>query len=115
MVNVDVRGLPPVLERLLAPWVQAVELSDQGIGDHVTAIAGHAFSAVLHRVVLTPPLEQALVEARMATDTLAAALDEKRVVPFWMRDAARSALAKLVVSLQRAEPNAVTKELGLGW
>jgi hypothetical protein len=104
-----------VLGRLLVPWVQAVELSDRGMGDHAAAIAAHGFAALRRRVVLTPPLEQALVEARMATDALAAAMDEKRIGPLWKRYAARVALAKLVGSLQHAEPNAVTKELGLGW
>lgn len=115
MVKVDVEGLPPVLERVLQPWVQAVELSGLGIGDHVTAVAAHTFSALRHRIVLTPPLEQALIEARMATDALAIAMDKRRIVPFWKLDAARLALAELVVWLQRAEPNAITKELGLGW
>ena len=104
-----------MLEQLLRPWVLAVELSDPGIGDHVTAIAAHAFSALRNRIVLTPPVEQALVEARLATDALADAMDARWIVPFRKRDAARIALAKLVVSLQCAEPNAVTKELGLGW
>lgn len=115
MVQVDVRALPPVLGRLLTPWVQAIELSGLGIGEHVTAVAAHASSAVRHRIVLTPPLEQAIIEARLATDALAATMDKRRIVPFWKRDAARHALAELVVWLRHAEPNAVTKELGLGW
>lgn len=115
MVKVDVRGLPPVLEQLLQPWAQAIELSGLGIGDHVMAVAAHGFSALQRRIVLTPPLEQAFVEARSATDALAVSMDEKRIVPFWRRNAARVALAKLVVLLGRAKPNAITKELGLGW
>jgi hypothetical protein len=111
----DTSGVPPVLVTLLTPWLNAIEISASGIGEHVTATAAHSFMALRRRIELTPSLEQALADARAATDTLATAIDRRRVVPLWIRDAVRKAMIDLIAALRRAEPNAVTRELGLGW
>lgn len=115
MDAIDTNGLPSVLVTLLAPWLAAIDASEPGMGDHLTAIAAHASMSLLHRIELTPALELALVDARAATDTLALALDRKRTVPRWVCKAVRGAMSNLITTLRRAEPNAVTKELGLGW
>lgn len=115
MDAIDTNGLPPVLRKLLAPWLAAIEASEPGMGDHLTAIAAHSSMALLHRIELTPALERALVDARAATDTLALALNQKRAVPRWVCKAARGSMTNLITTLRCAEPNAVTKELGLGW
>jgi hypothetical protein len=111
----DTSSLPPVLATLLTPWLNAIEVSGLGIGEHVTATAAHSFMALRRRIELTPSLEHALVDARAATDTLATAIDRRRTVPLWIHDAAREAMIDLIAALRCAEPNAVTKELGLGW
>ena len=115
MDPLDTSDLPPVLAKLLAPWLEAIAASEIGMGDHVTAIAAHSFMSLLHRIELTPALERALVDAREATDTLATALDRKRAVPLRVRRKVRQVLADLIEALRDAEPNGVTKELGLGW
>lgn len=115
MDAIDTNGMPSVLVTLLAPWLAAIEASEAGMGDHLTAIAAHSSMTLLHRIELTPALERALVDARAATDTLALALDRKRTVPLWIYKAARGAMSHLITTLRCAEPNAVTKELGLGW
>ncbi|MCJ2071407.1 hypothetical protein MKK75_21850 [Methylobacterium sp. J-030] len=115
MGQIDTSDLPPVLSKLLAPWLEAIETSEIGMGDHVTAIAAHSFMSLLHRIEMTPMLERSLVDARAATDTLAAVLDYKRAVPLRVRRAARHAIAAVIEALRDATPNAVTKELGLGW
>ncbi|SFM62267.1 hypothetical protein [Methylobacterium pseudosasicola] len=112
---VDPSGLPPVLAKLIAPWTEAIEASDPGMGNHIRAIAAHCFEALRRRVELTLPLERAFATARAETDALAAAMDTKHGVSSSMRRAARKSLADLVEALQQAEPNAVTKELGIGW
>ena len=112
---VDTSELPPVLAKLLTPWARAIEISGPGLGAHVTATAAYSFSALRRRIVLTPPLERAFADARLATDSLASAVDRRRSVPFWTRAAARSALAELATQLRGAEPDALTRELGLGW
>ena len=104
-----------MLAKLIVPWLDAIEASEPGMGDHVTAIVAHSFMTLRHRVEMTPALEQAFVDARAATDTVATAMDTRRVVPPWVRRAAREAMTDLIDALRRAEPNAVTKELGLGW
>lgn len=111
----DTSSLPPVLTTLLTPWLNAIEVSGPGIGEHVTATAAHSFMALRRRIELTPALEHALADARAATDTLATAIDGRRVVPFWIRNATREAMIDLIVALRCAEPNAVTRELGLAW
>ena len=108
-------GLPPVLAKLLAPWAWAIEISGPGLGEHVTATAAWSFSTLRRRIVLTPPLERAFADACLATDSLANAVDRRALVPFWTRAAARSALAELAARLRGAEPDALTRELGLGW
>lgn len=115
MGQIDTHGLPPVLAKVLAPWLAAIEACEPGMGDHVTAIAAHSFMSLLNRIELLPALERALIDARVATDTLAIVLDSKRTVPLRVRRAARQAMAALIEALRGAEPNAVTKELGLGW
>ncbi|MCJ2087120.1 hypothetical protein MKK88_14150 [Methylobacterium sp. E-005] len=104
-----------MLSKLLAPWLEAIEASEIGMGDHVTAIAAHSFMNLLQRIEMTPVLERSLVDARAATDTLAVALDHKRTVPLRVRRAVRHAIAAAIEALRDATPNAVTKELGLGW
>lgn len=111
----DTSSLPPVLATLLTPWLNVIEVTGPGIGEHVTATAAHSFTALRRRIELTPALEHALADARAATDTLATAMDRRRVVPFWIRNAARAAIADLIAALRCAEPNAVTRELGLAW
>ena len=108
-------GLPPILAQLLAPWLDAIEASEPGMGDHVMAVAAHCSDTVRRRIELTPALEGVFADTLAATDTLATALDMRRVVPPWVRKAAREAMIDLIAALRGAEPNAVTKELGLGW
>ena len=115
MDAIDTGALPPLVAKLIAPWLDAIKVSEPGMGDHVTAIGAHSFMSLLHRIEPTPALERALVNARAATDTLAIALDHKRTVPLLVRRVACQALADLIAALRDAEPNAVTKELGLGW
>ena len=115
MDPLDTSDLPPVLAKLLAPWLEAIAASEIGMGDHVTAIAAHSFMSLLRRIELTPAVERALVDAREATDTLATVLDGKRAVPLRVRRKVRQVLADLIEALRDAEPNGVTKELGLGW
>lgn len=115
MDAIDTNGLPSVLVTLLAPWLAAIDTSEVGMGDHLTAMAAHSSMSLLHRIEPTPALERAFVDARAATDTLALALDRKRTVPLWVCKAVRGAMSNLITTLRCAEPNAVTKELGLGW
>ena len=112
--SLDPNGLPPLLTKLLAPWLDAIEASEPGMGDHIRAIASHCFGALRRRVELTLPLERAFATARVETDAVAAALDNGRGVPPQVRNAAREALVDLIDALRDAVPNAVTKELGLG-
>jgi hypothetical protein len=113
--SVDTNGLPPLLAKLLAPWLDAIEASEPGMGDHIRAIASHCSDALRRRVELTLPLERAFDTALVTTDAVAAALDAKRSVPSRIRSPARTALADLIGALRDAVPNAVTRELGLGW
>lgn len=115
MARLDLERLPPVLAALLTPWARAIETAGPGTGGHVVAVADITLSALRHRVLPTLRLERALAEARAATVALAAELDGETVLPFWRRDGAREALGELAVWLRRAEPNKVTRELGLGW
>lgn len=115
MARLDLGRLPPVLAALLTPWAKAIETAAPGMGSHVIAVADNTLSALSHRVVPTPRLEQAFVDARAATAALAAALNGQTILPFWRRDAAQEALGELAIWLRRAEPNEITKELGLGW
>ncbi|MHB2208269.1 hypothetical protein [Methylobacterium sp. CM6257] len=115
MATINPGGLPPILATLLSPWLDAIEASEPGLGDHVMAIAEHCLETLQRRIELTPALEQAFVDARAMTDMLASAIDGGRVVPPWVRNGARGALASLAEALQGAEPNAITIELGLGW
>lgn len=113
--SIDTGTLPPLLAKLLAPWLDAIEASEPSMGNHIRAIASHCSDALRHRVELTLPLNRALDAALKATDAVATAMDGKRSVPSPVRDAARKALADLIDALRDAAPNAVTKELGLGW
>ncbi|MCJ2067903.1 hypothetical protein MKK75_03600 [Methylobacterium sp. J-030] len=115
MARLDLERMPPVLAALLTPWDRAIGTAGPGMGGHVVAVADNTLSALGHRVVPTPRLERAFRDARAATEALAAALDGATILPFWRRDAARESLGELAVWLRRAEPNAVTKDLGLGW
>jgi hypothetical protein len=113
--TISASGLPSILATLLSPWLDAIEVSEPGLGDHVMAIAEHSFDTLQRRIEVTPPLERAFVDARAMTDMLASAIDGGRIVPPWVRNGARGALADLVEALQSAKPNAITIELGLGW
>jgi hypothetical protein len=115
MAAFNTSGLPPVLTKLLAPWLDAIEASEPGMGNHVMAIAEHCVDALRYRIEMTPLLEQAIFDARAITNTLAGIVDDRHSVPIYIRTGARGALANLIDALQRATPNAVTRELGLGW
>lgn len=85
------------------------------MGEHLSAAAASASAGIRRRIIPTPLLDHALVQARMATDVLASALDERRADIGRLRADALAALSELIVWLQEAEPDAVTSELGLGW
>ena len=112
-LNAD--SLPSTLAIVLQPWISAVETATFGMGEHVSAVAANASSGIRRRIVPTPLLDHALVQTRMATDALAVALDEKRADATGRRADALAALGELIAWLLEAEPNAITKELGLGW
>ncbi|MGU3666236.1 hypothetical protein ACLBX9_18785 [Methylobacterium sp. A49B] len=64
MAAFNTSGLPPVLTKLLAPWLDAIEASEPGMGNHVMAIAEHGVDALRYRIEMTPMLEQAFFDAR---------------------------------------------------
>ncbi|MCJ2117133.1 hypothetical protein MKK65_11260 [Methylobacterium sp. J-001] len=108
-------SLPSTLAIGLRPWISAVETATNGMGEHLFAAAASASAGIRRRIIPTPLLDHALVQARMATDVLASALDERRADIERLRADASAALSELIVWLQEAEPDAVTRELGLGW
>ena len=108
-------SLPSTLSIGLQPWIGAIETATVGMGEHVSATAANASAGIRRRIVPTPLLDHALVQARLATDALAIALDEHRADITHLRATALAALGELIVWLQEAKANAVTEELGLGW
>lgn len=102
--SVDTNGLPPLLTKLLAPWQDAIEASEPGMGEHIRASVSHCFNALRRRVELTLPLERAFATARMKTDAVATALDSEGGVPSWVRNATREALADLIKAMRHARP-----------
>ena len=111
----DGGGLPPVLASLLKPWAAAIASAGSGMGGHLSATAANAAAGVRRRIVPTPLLEHALLQARRVTDVLAAALDRGPEDPAGPRADAAAALAELAAWLCEADPDASTTELGLGW
>ncbi|WP_267427023.1 hypothetical protein [Methylobacterium sp. GC_Met_2] len=112
-LNAD--SLPSTLAIGLQPWISAVETATAGMGEHVSAVAANASSGIRRRIVPTPLLDHALVQARRATDALAVALDEQGADATRLGADALAAIGELIVWLQEAKANAVTEELGLGW
>jgi hypothetical protein len=112
-LNLD--GLPPVLAALLRPWMSVVEAACLGMGNHVAAAAADASTSIQRWVVLTPVLERAITEAHLASDVLASDLDRAHTLAVPARAEARAALMRLIVRLRKAEPNANTVALRMGW
>lgn len=108
-------SLPPALGIGLQPWIGVIETATAGMGEHVSATAANASSGIRRRIIPTPLLDHALVQARLATDALAVALDEQSADTTRLRADALAALGELTVWLQEAQANAITKELGIGW
>lgn len=111
----DGDGLPPVLASLLKPWATAVTSAGPGMGGHLSATAANAAAGIRRRIVQTPLLDHALLQALGVTDVLAAALDRGSEAPAGPRADASAALAELAAWLCEADPDASTTELGLGW
>jgi hypothetical protein len=111
----DLSGLPPVLAVLLKPWTHAVETCCLGMGNRVAAASADASASILRRVRPTLLLERAMEEARLASDALASDLDRAHTLAIAARADAVAALARLIVHLERAEPDPSTLALGLGW
>ncbi|MCJ2063214.1 hypothetical protein MKK63_10880 [Methylobacterium sp. J-088] len=108
-------SLPSALGIGLQPWIAAIETVTAGLGEHASAVAANASTGIRRRIVPTPLLDHALVQARLATDALAVAVDEQRVDATRLRADAMAALGELIMWLQEAKANSVTEELGLGW
>lgn len=111
----DVDGLPPVLATLLRPWTNAVENCCLGMGDHVAATAADASANIPRWVVTTPALKHMIAQAHLASDALAGDLDRSHTLAVPARIDAVATLTNLIASLRRAEPNAITVSLKLGW
>ena len=108
-------SLPSALNIGLRPWIAAIETATAGLGEHASAVAASASTGIRRRIVPTPLLDHALVQARLATDALAVAVDEQGADATRLRADAMAALGELIMWLQEAKANSVTKELGLGW
>jgi hypothetical protein len=108
-------SLPSALGIGLQPWIAAIETATAGMGEHASAVAANASTGIHRRIVPTPLLNHALVQARLATDAFAVAVDEQRADASRLRADAMAALGELIVWLQEAKANSVTAELGLGW
>ena len=108
-------SLPSTLSIGLQPWISAIETATAGMGEHVSATAANASAGIRRRIVPTPLLDHALMQARSVTDVLAVALDEQGADAKRLRADALATLNELIVWLQEAKANAVTEELGLGW
>lgn len=108
-------GLPGPLADAMRPWIGVVETATFGMGEEVRNTAVSATLSLLRRIVLTPPLEDAIENARLATSSLASILDLNGPMPITARPDARDALEALIVWLRTAKPNERAKGLGLAW
>lgn len=79
------------------------------------ATVADAIMSLRRRIVLTPPLDTAVDDARIAATILADKLDRKDTVPSIAKAEAMTALGALVSWLHGAQPNERAKGLGLGW
>lgn len=93
----------------------AVENCCLGMGDHVAATAADASANIPRWVVMTPALKHMIAQAHLVSDALAGDLDPSHTLAVPAQTDAVATLTNLIASLRKAEPNAITVSLKLGW
>ena len=110
----DTAGLPQIVATALWPWIDIVEAAKAGMGDRVRMTAENTVVLLRQEIEVSSPLETAMEDALLASDTLAQELDR---VTFFQTDArteALLALNALIVWLQAVRPNLECGEKGPG-
>ncbi|MCJ2012676.1 hypothetical protein [Methylobacterium sp. J-076] len=88
----DTSSLPKVLATALWPWIDIVEAAKAGMGDRVRMTAENTVVLLRREIEASSPLETAMEDALLASDTLAQDLDR---VTFFQTDARTEALLAL--------------------
>ena len=112
-LNID--DLPAPLGSAMRPWISIIETAPMGMGAEVMAAAANASLSLRQRIIPTPTLDNAIAEARLASDNLGISLDKQGGVAVTARAAALRALETLIAELREAQPSERAKGLGLGW
>ena len=99
----------------MRPLTGIIEAVLPGMGEQTRTTASNARASLSRRIRPTPALETAIAEARLASDTLDLALDQRGSVSTRARAAAVNALEALIAHLAEAQPSEGARGLGLGW
>lgn len=102
--TVDLDGLPPQIVPVVRSWVGAVETATRRMGDELRVTGEDAIACLRGRIVMTAPLDAALIKSRLATLVLANKLDRRATLPPKERKEALTALDALIVELRKAKP-----------
>lgn len=111
--SLSIADLPSALAEAVQPWILVVETAPAGMGRSVMRVAADAVMILQRRLVMTPDLERAVSDARLAADELGISLDRDGFDVSRRRPDALAALGALIMQLRTARLNEHAKGPGL--
>lgn len=111
----ETTGLPIVLAMVLWPWIDTIEVTEQGVTTTLRQTAEKATRDLTRLIVVTAPLETMLEDALRASRRLANDAARPASDVGYSRMEALLTLNDLIAWLRRAKPSEWAEAAGIGW